>query len=315
MKNSFTLITGASGFVGTMLLKHLSLSSRKIIVIGRNKLPGYINFNLDLSKEVPKLNDYSINEVYHLAGLAHQYKSYTSYDEYYDANVNATKNLLKAINYINNYQLKILFLSSVSVYGIIRGIDIPETHPKLATDNYGKTKALAEDLIIEFCKNNCFSYTIIRPPLIIGENPKGNLERLIKSISKNRYFSIKNNYAIKSVVALDDLVEYFPKIINTCGIFNLTDRTGIEVNYLEDQIVNFTSAKKPFIISYKYLYYIAFTFSILECLIKKKLFFNKHTLAKLTSTLTFCDKNASSNYDWNPLPVKNRISELLKSKI
>ena len=173
----YTLVTGGSGFIGKSFLHYISNTHKNIINISRYKNNLESTITCDLSKEIPDLSRFSIGEVYHFAGLAHIIDNdLATYEDYYNANVVCTLNLLKSLEKNNYKELKILFLSSVSVYGLNVGHDIPETHPSIADDFYGKTKSIAENHIIKYCIKNSFKYTIVRPPLVVGGSPKGNLK-------------------------------------------------------------------------------------------------------------------------------------------
>jgi hypothetical protein len=75
---------------------------------------------------------------------------------------------------------------------------------------------LSKDEMYEmlFDKNNVIC-TILRLPLIVGENPPGNLGNMIKSIKKRHFFLIKNNNSQKSMVLAKDVANYIPIISNT----------------------------------------------------------------------------------------------------
>ena len=84
------LLTGSSGFLGSILLENLSDNNN---INTLNRTSGDII--CDLSNERPLFND--IYEcVIHAAGLAHVNNKLSNFEMFYKNNVLATKNLLKS---------------------------------------------------------------------------------------------------------------------------------------------------------------------------------------------------------------------------
>lgn len=94
------------------------------------------------------------------------------YELLYDVNVNGTERILQAFH--KNGIKKLIYLSSVAVYGEMNGTDgqgIKEDHPidLNMKKNYELTKALGEELVKEYQFNHPQKLiTILRPSGIIG---------------------------------------------------------------------------------------------------------------------------------------------------
>src|SRR3989344_926676 len=145
------LVTGASGFVGKNLIKHLN--KYDINILSRKKIFGDGVFVGDLFDKKILLDASKVDVVIHLAGI--------SDGNVYKINYEGTKNLIDACT--ENRVKKFIFISSYDAV--------------LNTD-YGKSKSKAE----MYLKNSGLNYIIFRPTVIYGRNNKKDIGRLIKLI-------------------------------------------------------------------------------------------------------------------------------------
>ena len=89
-----------------------------------------------------------------------------------------TKNLIKFSN--KNNVKKLIFLSSVDVYGQVKNKILFEDYKPLKPNLYGKSKFISEKL---FCnKNNKFKAICLRIPGIFTFNLKKNYPLIIKIV-------------------------------------------------------------------------------------------------------------------------------------
>lgn len=154
------LVTGATGMVGSHLIKALLAEGFEVIGVDR-RLSNYHNENykevqVDLAdaEQVKRIyGEYSISHTIHLAALAHtDGVSDISDEAYRQANVINARNVFNAAE-----DSKILFISTVDVFGFTKGIVNASTKPHPVTI-YGKTKAEAETIL----KNSGCKYDIYR---------------------------------------------------------------------------------------------------------------------------------------------------------
>ena len=102
------LITGANGFVGTNLYRHLSGDFRLIglDIVPGNLYPAEDIFKWDALDSVPP-----VDAIIHLAGKAHDTANTSSEQEYFDINLGLTK---KIFNYfLRSKAERFIFFSSV----------------------------------------------------------------------------------------------------------------------------------------------------------------------------------------------------------
>ncbi len=288
------LLTGASGFLGTIIQKVLQKDTINIITIGRNDAL----LKCDLSSSIPVLPP--IDLVIHAAGKAHSVpKTEEQIKEFHDVNVNGTLNLLAGLEQTQMLPNGFVFISSVAVYGQDNGILINEKAELNAKDPYGISKVKAEKIIIDWCEKNNVVCTILRLPLLVGPNPPGNLSAMIKAIQRGYYFNINGGLARKSMVMAEDVALCILPAAKLGGIYNLTDGHHPSFRELSYQIATQINKKPPLNIST----WIARSIAIVGNLIGEKSPLNTKKLSKITLDLTFDDSKAKNAFDWLPNSV------------
>jgi nucleoside-diphosphate-sugar epimerase len=289
------LLTGGNGFLGSYIYNHLSIQNQ-IYKLSRTRS----NYNCNLQFEIPIL-DRSFDLIIHAASKVHSIpKSKNEIDEFYKINVQGTLNLLAGLSKIE-YPKEFVFISSVSVYGLTTGEDINEEAPLLAKDPYGKSKIEAEQIIKKWCFENNVICTVLRLPLVVGNNPPGNLGAMILGIKKGYYFNIAGGNAKKSMVLATDISKFILKAADIGGTYNLTDGIHPTFNELSKYISK--QLGKPFVHNMPIIF--AKIIAIFGDIIGNVLPFNSNKLSKITSTLTFDDSKARLNFGWDPMPVLN----------
>jgi nucleoside-diphosphate-sugar epimerase len=281
------LITGSSGFVGSEIFKILSKDN---LIYTLNRKAG--TYKSDLAIETPSI-DIQFDVVIHCAGLSHNKEIH----KLFEVNVNGLKNLLKGLK--NNEPSHFVFISSVSIYGSKNGQLLNEQTPILAADLYGMSKIQAEAEIIDWCRQHDVICTILRLPLVYGENPPGNLKAMIQGIKKGYYFNIAGGQARKSMVRAEDVARFILPASEVGGIYHLTD--GQHPNFFElshkigkafgrNRIPNMPLG-------------IAKVIAKIGDVLGPWFPLNSDKLSKITSELTFDDSLARQNFGWDPKPV------------
>lgn len=296
LNNMDILLTGASGFLGTVIQNELF--KEKVISVGRVNSDVLWDLSTTTDQELP-----AIDLVIHAAGKAHSVpKTKEEKEQFFNVNVSGTKNLLDKLE--KNLPKAFVFISSVSVYGKSTGICIDENTPLLATDAYGQSKIQTEELVINWCKQHTVICTIFRLPLIIGKNAPGNLGAMIKGIDKGYYLNIAGGKARKSMVLATDVAKTILKSSKIGGIYNLTDGVHPSFEMLSTAIAKNRKKNKPLNVPEWLIYPVA----KLGDLLGEKAPLNSSKLKKITTDLTFDDNKARRFINWNPNPVLHNIS-------
>lgn len=212
------LFTGASGFLGHNILPILK-QNYEVTTLGLTHQDDII-FNL--ANSVPELTEvYDI--VLHAAGKAHVVpRTETEKQAFYQVNYNGTVNLCKSLEKAGMPKA-LIFISTVAVYGCEAGENITEDHPLNGTSPYADSKIKAEMYLEKWCKEHNVILGIIRPSLIAGPNPPGNLGAMINGIKTGKYFSIAGSKAKKSVLMVQDIARLVPLLAEKGGIYNVCD--------------------------------------------------------------------------------------------
>ena len=202
------LVTGASGFVGTVLCNSIRRSDDVLRLLVRKIIP-----NIDGEQFVFKnANDIDqdaflgVDIVIHLAGYAHDTSNKKSNREMYrNVNVDLTEKILDLS--VQNKVSKFVFISSVKAGGTPNVEKCFSESFQAEPDNiYGKTKLIAEKKVLEVAKYSSMDVSIIRPALVYGPGMKGNLRVMLSWIDKGWFPALPENGNRRSMVHLDDLV-------------------------------------------------------------------------------------------------------------
>jgi GlcNAc-P-P-Und epimerase len=299
------LLTGGSGFLGKIIHSKLS-SSFTVTTLGRSSNNDIV---ADLSVQAPILHA-PFDVVVHNAGKAHTTpRTAAEAKAFFDVNVTGTEHLLNAFDQVDVKPRAFVFISSIAVYGVSDGLNISEKHPLRATDPYGASKIQAEQLIMKWAEKSNVPLTILRLPLLAGQNPPGNLGAMIRGIQKGYYFSIGKADARKSMVMAEDVASLIPSAAKVPGIFNLTDGYHPSFRELEILIANQLGTRKPMSIPYWSAKMLGWTGGAIEKLtgVSK---INSATISKIVSSLTFDDSKARQTLEWKA----RKVLDVLKIK-
>jgi nucleoside-diphosphate-sugar epimerase len=236
------LVTGASGLVGSSIVRELLKNSFEVYATSRT------NSNIDKFGEIKKffkvdITEYqnlatigeleNINVIIHSAGLAHQFENRTE-KEFWKVNVLGTENVARLA--VNLTVKHFILISSVAVYGT-KPANLEKSNQRsykfCVTEEavcqprgfYAQSKLGAEKVAQNICADNKIALTILRLTTVVGEEDRGNVARLIKTIDEKRFFWIGTGDNFKSLIYKGDVAKACLKILRkTAGdeIFNVT---------------------------------------------------------------------------------------------
>ena len=289
------LLTGATGFLGSVIKDTIESADGKVDSLGRSKNN---NISIDLAKEIPSLST-SYDIVIHCAGKAHsQPRTEIEKQEFFEVNFQATINLCLALEATNELPRQFVFISTIAVYGKNKGDLITEDSPLEGVSPYSKSKIAAENYLVNWCEKHKVNLLILRLPLIIGNLAPGNLGKMFKGIKAGTYLSIAGGKARKSMVLVYDVADFILLNPKGKGIYNLTD--GIHPTFfeLEELISKSFNKNLPLNIPLWFAKFIGVFGDLMP-------FFpiNSETINKITSNLTFSDEKARKEMGWSPKSV------------
>ena len=158
---------------------------------------------------------------------------------------------------------------------------------------------MAEEYLQKWCLEHNVVLGIIRPSLIVGPNPPGNLETMITGIRKGRYFSIAGGRASKSVFMVQDIAHLIPLLVRKGGIYNVCDSYQPTFRELETLICKQVDKPQPLSIPY----WLAKVVALIGDCLGKKAPINSLKLDKITKSLTFSNEKAIRELGWKPMNV------------
>ena len=288
------LFTGASGFLGSNIIQLLN-GAYNIISVGLSPQDTYL---VDIATDIPTFID-AFDVVFHAAGKAHSVpKTEAEKRLFFDVNLQGTKNLCTALER-SGIPKAFIFISTVAVYGCDSGENITEEHPLNGTTPYALSKIKAEKYLQGWCAMHNVKLSILRPSLIAGPNPPGNLGAMIHGIKNGKYLSIAGGKARKSVLMVQDIANLLPMLIEKGGIYNVCDSYQPSFRELEMVICKQLNKKLPLSIPY----WFAKSMAVLGDCFGENTPINSLKLRKITNSLTFSNEKAMRELGWKPMNV------------
>ncbi|MGC8687534.1 MAG: NAD-dependent epimerase/dehydratase family protein [Candidatus Micrarchaeia archaeon] len=214
------LVTGASGRLGSAIIKALSPGNEIVAMVQQADKPieGVKNFAADItSKQSIDSAFEGIDTVIHLAGIVSQYRF--GKKAIMNVNVNGTKNVVDACK--EHGVKRIVFASSVDVYGSKRKDVLNESSETKPSDYYGKSKLLAEQAIM----GSDMQYAILRMAAIYGPGFEGSFFKVFNAIAKRKAYIIGSGSNNLALLHINDAISAFSlsAITSSSGIYNISD--------------------------------------------------------------------------------------------
>lgn len=252
------LVTGATGFLGSRLIHHLSAKGLEPIAVTRSSASSLLAgtpsvYVSDLCAEDEWNNVMlGVDVVIHAAGRAHVMKSESpsNISEDYFHKVNVVGTLALARSALKAGVKRFIFISSIGVNGTVSTTPFTSRSLPAPTGPYASSKLAAELELMKLTSASSMELVIIRPPLIYGPNAPGNFKRLISLVDK-RYplpFGLVNNK--RSFIFIDNLTDFIGKCVQhpvaANQIFLVSDGQDISTKFLISR-VGLLLNKKAFI--------------------------------------------------------------------
>lgn len=210
---ALALVTGASGFIGQALVRHLLDRGDRVVGIARQDAP-FAHPGLDWHRQDlaarPALPDAlfaGVEQVYLLAAIAHRGPPVDDGEREALQQLNVEHPAQAARQAAAAGVSRVVFLSSIGALGSSgRQAFRPDT-PCRPTSAYGASKLAAEGALRRVASETGLALTILRPPLVIGPGAPGNLPRLIAQARAGRPLPSGTRRNRRSLVGLTGLVE------------------------------------------------------------------------------------------------------------
>ena len=200
------LITGGSGFVGSMLCENLIQEGHKVInldiIENSNKHAKFYNCNILNKIDLEKIfTENKIDIIIHSCAEVPITKS----KDFFRVNFGGTKNIID--NFIKYKIKKLIYVSSSAVFGVPISVPVGEEDDRNPVEPYGLSKKAGEDECFKYIDQG-YNIAIVRPRTIIGGGRLGIFSLLFDWIKSNINIPVLNNGDnIYQFVNLNDFCE------------------------------------------------------------------------------------------------------------
>jgi len=224
------LVTGASGFIGSFLIKELLKSGKNVRYLTRKTLKGKLPDNPLLDERIGDLTQpgtikgisEQIDVVVHCAAKGHvSSMGNKAYRDFYSVNVEGSLNLAREC--LDKGVRKFILISSTAAMGLIKKEIANELSPCKPITPYQKSKYLAEKKLLELSEKNGLPLIILRPCMVYGPYPGGELLRWCRALKKRMFPKVGFGKNLSPIIHIDDLVT---------GIISAIEQGQISETYL-----------------------------------------------------------------------------------
>lgn len=233
MKKKTLMITGASGFIGSNFIKKYE-SEYNIVPVCL------------IENKAEDLDYTGVDTILHLAALVHQMKGAPE-EKYFEVNTELTKRLATVAK--EKGVKHFVFYSTVAVWGTHGYFEYDKVitlkTPLNPITPYAKSKYDAEEILNDL-RDKKFKISIIRPPMVYGENCPGNMKRLEKLVDLLPVLPFGNDENKRTIVHVDKLLNETNQIIQNEneGIFIPRDNRDVSIREILEYIFKEKNKKR-----------------------------------------------------------------------
>ena len=246
------LVTGASGFCGTHLLRLLHREGVRVFTHGPEKgiLGEHLDSSIhDLSALVDFVAQAEPNYVLHLAGIARA----SHFADFYSVNTLYAAHLLQALKLAGRREAPVLLVGTSAEYGWVETHELPitEGNDTRPYDHYGISKLAQTQMGLVLARMGRRA-VMVRPFNIIGRCMGDHLS--VKSFAlqvaeivigkRPPAISVGNLSSFRDFVNVEEVVEVYWKLIQTPAtygqIFNICSGKPTLINDVLQRLISFS---------------------------------------------------------------------------
>ncbi len=228
------VVTGADGFIGRHLCRHLSCAGWDVHGLTRTAATGMCEVGdlLRLPGTALQQQLQGARIVYHLAGRAHRSdrgRDQRLAEAYRRDNVILAERLYAAALAVGVERF--VQLSTIKVLGDVSSVPLTTDAPYAPADVYSRSKQEAEQCL-QAMAVPATALTIVRPPLVYGPGVGGNFARLIALVQRGWPLPLGCADANRSLVYVQNLCELLSRMGDDSAplrIAHVRDRDDLSV--------------------------------------------------------------------------------------
>ncbi|MDA7818267.1 SDR family oxidoreductase [Sulfurimonas sp.] len=227
MKN--ILVTGGTGYVGTVLVNELLRQGHVVTVVDTMWFGDYLEEHKNLTKiktnilEIDNIPMANVDTVFHLANIANDPTGDLNSKLTWEVNALASKLLVEKA--IDNNVKQFVYASSGSVYGIKEEAQVTEDLDLVPISDYNKTKMISERVLSSYeDKINIIS---IRPATVCGYSPRMRLDVSVNMLTmqalQNKKITVFGGKQVRPNIHILDMIGVYIHFLNNnelTGIYN-----------------------------------------------------------------------------------------------
>jgi nucleoside-diphosphate-sugar epimerase len=202
------LVTGAGGFIGSHLIRHLASRGWSVRAMDVHPASGALDGNIEY--RVSDIRDEQtvaaalegVDYVFNLASV--HLDVHASFQQFEAVNVDALERLvqLSAAAGLRRF----IQVSSVGVYGHVSEPPAKEDAPLRPENDYERTKAAGEEVARRAAAHCGLDLVIVRPSWVYGAGcPR--TAKLLRSLRKRRFFYIGKATNLRHPIYIDDFLQ------------------------------------------------------------------------------------------------------------
>lgn len=201
------LVTGATGFVGSRLLRALRAKGHPCRSLARGLPAGEDGVKADLSQvnALRKACD-GVTTIYHCAGYAHAFSALSAEDSdaHWRINFEGCRNTIEAAGQAG--VSRFVFLSSVKAMAEPGNKCVDEDFAGEPVTAYGQAKRAAETAVVEAGVRYGMHVVNLRLAMVYGSGGRGNLERMGNLVRRGVFPPLPETGNHRSLVHVEDVV-------------------------------------------------------------------------------------------------------------
>ena len=177
MKSRSVMVTGAEGLIGHDLVKRLAGEGRTVIAVDRTvtevRRLTDLAFELEIG-DVHKLHElaarYRIDAIAHCGGISGPMLGRENPAQMFNVNIGGTIDVAEVARQVTlrEGRCRLLFCSSLTVYGNQPADDIVETNPLLTRQCYAASKVAGEAVVLSYAEEHNVDAIVLRIAGVYG---------------------------------------------------------------------------------------------------------------------------------------------------